>query len=594
MIVKMKKLTILVSEKDRNGLLIKLRNIGAVHVKNLSTPSAEEIGSVNTKVSQAKTAISILNRYKDKDATGKIAWTEQQVPLYTREIVSAYTEMRDIKRALQDISAQIEWYRPWGGFDPQRLNDLKAKGVFVRLYHLTKGTFRQLRDRKDIQIIRQEAHYIYFAQLVTDPNQTLPFEEVRPPEESYEQLSERRDTLEKRREALEVYFNSSAKGADSLVEYLSTLEKRYRFLDVMHGMKQEQAFSYMQGFCPVDKVREVAGLAKSYYFGYMVEDPNETDEVPTLIKNPRWIGLIAPVFKFMNTIPGYREYDISFWFLMFFSLFFAMLIGDAGYGLLFIIAGLFLRRKFRNMPAQVFLLIFTLSISTIIWGAVTGTWFGLEGIAQLPFLKSLVIGRIDSFIASNQTFMIYLCFVIGVIHLSLAHLIIAFKIFNSLKALAEIGWVLVLWGVFFLAGTLVLSRPFPEFAGYMLMAGSAFIILFSNPQRNILKGVLISLANLPLKIISSFSDVVSYIRLFAVGYASLIVASSFNDMAMQLGFNNILRGLGSSLILVFGHALNIILGLMAVIVHGIRLNMLEFSGQMGMEWSGKEYSPFKE
>ena len=103
-----------------------------------------------------------------------------------------------------------------------------------------------------------------------------------------------------------------------------------------------------------------------------------------------------------------------------------------------------------------------------------------------------------------------------------------------------------------------------------------------------------SLANIPLKIIGSFADVVSYLRLFAVGCATVVLASTFNDIVMGIGFNSIISGLMAAIILFLGHALNIVLAFMAVIVHGIRLNMLEFSGQMGMGWSGKEYAPFKE
>jgi V/A-type H+-transporting ATPase subunit I len=129
---------------------------------------------------------------------------------------------------------------------------------------------------------------------------------------------------------------------------------------------------------------------------------------------------------------------------------------------------------------------------------------------------------------------------------------------------------------------------------YIFLAGCLAVLLFTNFQKNIAKGMLQSLSNLPLNIISSFSDVVSYLRLFAVGYATVTVASSFNGMALQMGFNSILSGLIGALILFLGHSLNIILALMSVVVHGIRLNMLEFSGHMGMQWSGKAYKPFRE
>jgi len=148
--------------------------------------------------------------------------------------------------------------------------------------------------------------------------------------------------------------------------------------------------------------------------------------------------------------------------------------------------------------------------------------------------------------------------------------------------------------MFFAAGKLVIGRHFPHFALYLLGGGILLILVFENFQKNVLKGMLGTLTQLPLSVIGAFSDVVSYIRLFAVGYATVVVAESFNSMAVGDGINSLIGGLIAALILFFGHALNIILALMAVIVHGIRLNMLEFSNHLGMQWSGKEYKPFTE
>jgi len=181
--------------------------------------------------------------------------------------------------------------------------------------------------------------------------------------------------------------------------------------------------------------------------------------------------------------------------------------------------------------------------------------------------------------------MMKLTFTIGIIHLTVARLLAASKKLPSPTAVADVGWVLILWCVYFVANQLVLSEPMPGFAMYLLYGGVALVGLFANFQKNIIKGLLLSLGNLPLDIISSFSDIVSYIRLFAVGIATVTVAASFNDMA---------GGIAAPLVLVLGHGLNIILAMMSVLVHGVRLNMLEFSGHLGQEWSGKEYKPFKE
>ncbi len=271
-----------------------------------------------------------------------------------------------------------------------------------------------------------------------------------------------------------------------------------------------------------------------------------------------------------------------------------MLIGDGGYVLIFLLATFIARKKLPKAPGEPFFLMYVLGGATLIWGALTGTWFGAETIAKLPFLNSLVIQQINSFATGNQNFIIYICFLIGSVHLTIAHLMKAIRIINSPKALGDIGWIAIVWGMFFAAGTLVIDKPFPSFGGILLGAGILFVLVFANYQKNVLKGILATLVDLPLSVISSFSDVVSYLRLFAVGYATVVLASTFNDMALGSGINSVLAGIMAVVILVLGHTLNIILGMMAVVVHGIRLNMLEFSGHLGMQWSGKKYEPFKD
>ena len=579
MIVKMKKVTVLVSEPHRQELLLKLRGLGTVHIKNLSKPQAEELHDAEETISNVENAIFILNRYDAQGDREKIDWTKDEIPVNAKKINSITKEKEDIIKTLQDTEDKMEWFKPWGGFNPEEFHKLQEKGIFIRLYRVTKGAFKKIKEKKGIHIINKDKEYLYIAQITKDPGDKLPLEDVKPLKESYEDLSKRHEFLRRRIEEIDIELRNKARAKDSLEGYLSALKKRYEFLNVKHGMKAEHKFSYLQGFCPVDKIKDLVRLSASLGFGYMVEEPDNAAEVPTLIRNPKWINIINPVFKFMNTVPGYKEFDISLWFLIFFSIFFAMLIGDAGYGALFLVLTTVARILAKKAPREPFLLMYVLSISTIAWGAITGTWFGAEKIAELPYLAPMVVNNINSFVDTNQNFMIFICFVIGVIHLTIAHLILAFKTINSFKALSEIGWILMLWGLFFTAGTLVLGNPFPFFAKYLLIVGAVLILLFTNPQKNILKAL---------------SDVVSYLRLFAVGYASVVLANTFNEMALGLGFNGIITGLGAAFILFFGHTLNIMLGFMAVIVHGVRLNMLEFSGQMGMEWSGKEYAPFKE
>ena len=164
----------------------------------------------------------------------------------------------------------------------------------------------------------------------------------------------------------------------------------------------------------------------------------------------------------------------------------------------------------------------------------------------------------------------------------------------SLAALADAGWILVLWTAFFLAKTLVLGDSFPYFGKWLLVSGLALVILFTNPQRNILKGIVEGLGTVALSLMNNFTDVVSYVRLFAVGLAGVAIADAFNSMAALVGHKGILAIIVSAFILIVGHALGIVLGPVSVLVHGVRLNVLEFSGHANVTWSGNAYKPLKE
>ena len=590
----MKKVTLLVAETKRQDMLKSLRILGAVHVKNVISPKADNLNDVESELAQTKKAINLLSSYKPKALAQKASWDKQETRENVKKLVGLHNELQTVNNDIEKLKGQMEWFKPWGGFDPADITNLSRNGVHAKLYIISKRDFQRVADRADIYIVSQQKHYNYIVQLSRNPYDRLPFKDIKPPEESFKAAYDKCRALQQRASEIDGILSSNSDALEHLKEHVKALERSRDFLKVKHGMAAEKGFSYLQGFIPADKEKGIAGLADTHSAGYLVEEPDNMAEVPTLVRNPRWIDIISPVFKFMNTVPGYAEYDISIWFLLFFSLFFAMLIGDAGYGLLFFMTTFLVRKRFKKLPAQPFFLMYALSFSTIIWGAITGTWFGSESLARLPLLNSIVIQDISSFADNNQNLMIFICFTIGVAQLTIAHLIIGLRFLNSLKALAELGWILVLWGLYFVAGTLVAARTLPGFTAYLFISGIALLLLFSSPQKNILKSIGASLTNVPLKVISSFGDVVSYLRLFAVGYASAVLASTFNSMAAAVGFNSIVGSLGAAAILFLGHSLNIILGFMAVIVHGVRLNMLEFSGQMGMEWSGKEYAPFKE
>jgi V/A-type H+-transporting ATPase subunit I len=185
------------------------------------------------------------------------------------------------------------------------------------------------------------------------------------------------------------------------------------------------------------------------------------------------------------------------------------------------------------------------------------------------------------------------CFFLGALHLSIAHTWRAVLKYPSLTALADVGYICILWTAFFLAQTLVLGEPFPAFGIWLVVTGIVLVILFTNPQRRVIRGIGEGLGTMALSFMNNITDVISYVRLFAVGLAGLAIAETTNTLASGLGTGIIALAAGF-VILIIGHGLNIILGIISVLVHGVRLNVLEFSGHANVTWSGSSFEPFKE
>jgi V/A-type H+-transporting ATPase subunit I len=243
-------------------------------------------------------------------------------------------------------------------------------------------------------------------------------------------------------------------------------------------------------------------------------------------------------------------------------------------------------------PRIEFTLVYILSISIMFWGILTGTYFGSEQIAEIPFLSALIVDRLASF-GGDDIFIQKFMFIVGAIHLSIGHIQTGLRYINSVKAIAQVGWVAIIWGLYLVVNQMVLGEPAPAIMPWLFAGGTLLIALFSNPGTNFVKGVVRSVGGLPLSLISGFSDIISYIRLYAVGLATVLMALSFNQMAIGDGITTVLSGIGAVIVLILGHGLNMILAAMAVIVHGVRLNMLEYAGHAGVEFSGDEYNPFK-
>jgi V/A-type H+-transporting ATPase subunit I len=580
MIVKMKKITVLVQSKDVKAVLNVLGKKGVLHIEHERLPASEDTAGLEKRYRYLSSAIEVL---PDPGPTGISSEDPEEL---VQEILNLLDEKEIILENLKKINRDIETWREWGDFEPALIDDLRDKGILVELCRITKN---QMKDTPEGVVLEElfRKGSIFYCALISTRDIDLPFETLRLPNKGLQEMMKEERVGEKRIIQIKERLIEIAAHKDKLISFKKHLEALLEFDRTRAGMGRFEGLSYLTGYCPVYNVSLLERLAEQERWGLVIEEPGEDNNVPTLIKNPRWVEIIKPMFQMIKTVPGYREVDISFWFLLFFSIFFGMLVGDAGYGFLFFFVNLFCHVRFKNKikDRSIFFLMYILSICAILWGISTGTFFGQSWLPQrveplLPFLRE------------NRTVQA-LCFFIGAFHLSIAHLWRFIRKMPSVKAFSEAGWICVLWTAYFLARSLILGESFPEQARWLFVIGSSLIILCTNPTKNIFKTIGSGIGDFLLHIVNSFTDLVSYIRLFAVGAATVAVADAFNQMASGIGYGNILAGFLTAFVLLFGHTLNILLGAMAVLVHGVRLNILEFSSHLNMEWSGVEYAPFK-
>ncbi len=588
MIVSMKKVTVVAQSKDIDPTLKSLGKAGVVHIEHQNAPESESVAGLEARFSALSKAMDELPDARRTVAAMPPA-DSKDASADPEEIVGGIQDLVDEKETIEEnlkkIRRDIEAWSEWGDFSPELVNDLKSKNIWVRLGKIPKKE-QNIPEGVILEEISRKGDVRYCA-VISTSEIPLPFKTIPLPERGLSRMIADCKTQEDRIKQIDEKLGGLAQYREALSSYGKRLKSLLEYNRARAGMGRFKRLSYLRGYCPDYNVDSLAKLAEQEKWGLVAEDPDENDNVPTLIKNPRWIEIIKPVFQLIKTIPGYREVDISLWFLLFFSVFFGILIGDAGYGLVFFAINLACHVKFRDKirDKSVFFLTYVLSLCTIIWGVLTGTFFGQAWLPKtvepvLPYLR-------------NDANVQELCFFIGALHLSVAHVWRFIRRMPSLTAFAEAGWIFMLWGAYFLAKLLILGQAFPFFGKWLLIAGSVLIILFTSPSRNVFKGIGLGLGDFLLHVVNSFTDVVSYVRLFAVGAATVAVADAFNQMASTIGYGSIFMGFLTALVLLFGHTLNILLGAMAILVHGIRLNVLEFSSHLNMEWSGTEYLPFK-
>ncbi len=616
MIVPMKKVFLVVLEAEKRQALKSLRKLGLVHLEELEGHS-DELSMLKGEQSNLETALRLLQDLKlEKSVKPSNPIDESDSVIFADKVISLFDEKSKAQSEIIKYQLELDRLSRWGGVNLEDFSYLSEKGVHLHLYEIPANKYATLPEDIETVFVNQDkntARFLLFTQDDIIPN--LPAEAFRVdmPEKSTSVMEQNIKELKAKIASIDSTLLATTSKISFLKDSIKEKAKQVEFENAFSGMScdnaENHALAWLTGYVPTENAPEVKKLAEAEKWGFAAVDPAEDDPVPTKIKNNKFVSLIYPVTDFLGTVPGYNEYDISNWFLLFFCVFFGMIFGDGGYGIIIVLAALFglLSAIFKGKkPAGAMFLLLLIGLSTMGWGMITCSWFGMDTNLLPQWLKDLSVPALSNVTANissemdtyvSQNIQIF-CFTLALIQLSIAHLKGIFRYIKSLKCLGELGSLVMLWGIYLVVLNMVVSAerfPMPSYTVPLVLGGFLFNFIFGNYSGNFGAGLAESAKNivsLLLGVVNVFSDVVSYIRLWAVGLAGGAIASTVNEMAgPMMGGAMICAAI---LLLFFGHGLNMILNVLSVIVHGVRLNTLEFSNHLGMSWSGFSYKPFSD
>jgi V/A-type H+-transporting ATPase subunit I len=639
----MKKISIIVLDKERNTALEHIRELGVLHVeqKTVSSPSITHLLGQKAKVDAAMITLQNFAPKKRQKAAASPTSEDGQDDLdsLTDRILFLADELKTLQDWTYTNTRELNLYETWGEFDPAELDALTKAGIVLTPYVMSHEAYSEIAKTSDVVVLKADKEAVHFVLVGAPLHGYTPLTLPKHPADKLRKLNGiKRSQIDQVEKALGAL---NARKADLLHEEKEVMQK-IEFEINSAGMEKinfnresdsggtpgestgnspfDFSVSYITGYVPAGEMERINRAASENGWAFIACDPAKDDEdVPTLLKNNKLASLIYPLTNFLDMVPGYREVDISGWFMLFFTIYFGMLFGDAAYGLLLFLAAVIgIIKTFKKGVPPGLKLLLLLSLSNIAWGVLTCSWFAIspemKGFPQ--FLKNMSLGLISTAKGANEVdvknHLILFCFSLALLQLSIAHIKGIVRYSKSLRVLGEVGQILMLAGMWDVVCWLVIGKDYEVFqkinagwgiaqAIYLLLAGFILKFVFASYEGNIGQSILASVKNIIsviLGITNVFADIMSYIRLWAVGFAGASIAITVNTMATGMLGNTagpvvaqLLLFAGVAL-LCFGHSFNLVLNVLAVLVHGVRLNTLEFSGHVGITWSGFAYRPF--
>jgi V/A-type H+-transporting ATPase subunit I len=573
-IVPLVKVTLYGPAAEKDAVLDGLQGLGCLHLNDLHRGDAEAT-DLTPRRSDAREALQYLY-----DSPVRRHTLRRGEKVDYEAIVREVLEVRDRSRALAEERDQLrKWIadlEPWGDFelpDWAQEGDLRFWFYIVPLYQMERMTAVDLPWR----VVARDHRFAYVVVMASDQPTSMPVPPVELELRPLSQLRQRLDQVERDLEELDYRRIGLTLYTDMLEETLDEADDRAVRQQAARLVLEEDRLFAVQGWAPEARAAALRQFSADHGLAVTIEPPGPQDKPPTLLANPPALRGGEDLVTFYMT-PAYNMWDPSKAVLFAFALFFAMIIADAGYGVLL---GVILWAMWKRMGATASgrglrSVMLTLVIFSIVYGVLLGSYFGVEP-AEGSWLGALHILH-----ANDQGMMMWLSIGIGAVHLAGANLVTAWRRRHALHALSGLGWAAIILGGFSVGVGKSYALAALTTLGWGGLVLGGLLVLFFHSERPFslapkqLLGRLVDGLKGLLELSKAFGDALSYLRLFALGLAAVKLAEVFNHLAAS-SFEA--KGVGvllGVLILLVGHAINFAMGIMGGVVHGLRLNVIEF------------------
>ena len=586
MIVPMLKYHIVVHGTDRENCIRELMGLGVLHI---DAPENKDIKAIKDKEIEIQNIERTAKKVERRLAVIKKKTTQSADAknLTEEDILALDKELSDLQIEQNRLEDQIELLKPWGEIPLSKIKDLEEQvGLRLNFYKISKARLNRIKQIESlpIHIVNRDKEFVYLIGLDEELDQMLPVIKLSLPNiqlsQLIQELSNCTDSIRKLEEKLDnVVLDYASMAPTRLIQ----AENDCSYLKAVHQFQgfHEDHLLYLTGYCPNDRSQQLEDYLKRSKFYFEAEVTQNDNKTPVVLQNNKFVRLFEPIGK-LFALPKYQEWDLTVLFAPFFLIFFGFCLGDVGYGI--IIAGIGIWGRINTKHKPIMSLVTLFGISTIIVGFVSGTFFGLE-------LKKWVAPALGQFMLDqNQLF--YTALIIGAVQILVGMIVHAIRMIIQKGwqyGISKIGWVLLLVG---LTEYAFLSFFNPMVYTISFTVCLLMIILFGAPGKGWLYSIGFGMADL-YNITGVLGDLLSYIRLFALGVSSAILGLVVNSIAiesMQIPYVGYLVGV---LILVVGHSANLALAGLSAFVHPLRLTFVEFFKNAGFEGGGKPYEPLE-